>query len=269
MLKHQVETVHPTGSWQRIPAYSSSATPSLCCSRKRMQPAQNLSPQRNTNTCIHAYSSRAADACLLFCHAGTPLPHPVSDQRPLKSTLPSALLKAEGASYYWFWRNLLNFVVWSGCAATNTPQTVTLGIPKTGNASREWFVPRGWTVHSTIWQPEGSQASGLYWPFATIIYKGDSVAIFIRCGTLCHSVVPGSAVLCCGSAQCSGQQCSAVPECTVCMHCPLPAGGPPNRLGAAYGTSIPPRPRLLGDTLHVTFVTPVLLLLAVHAPQGH
>jgi hypothetical protein len=65
-------------------------------------------------------------------------------------------------------------------------------------------------VHSTIWQPEGSQASGLYWPFATIIYKGDSVAIFIRCGTLCHSVVPGSAVLCCAVAQLSAVVSSAV-----------------------------------------------------------
>lgn len=141
-------------------------------------------PQQSCTIANAVHTAAAANACLPVCLAGTPLPYPISDQRPLKNTLPIALLKAEGASYYWFWRNLLNFVVWSGCAATNTPQTVTLGTPKTGNASRDWSVPEGWTVHSTTWQPDGSNASGLYWPFATVIHKGDSVAIFIRCATL-------------------------------------------------------------------------------------
>lgn len=75
---------------------------------------------------------------------------------------------------YWVWRNLFNFNQWAGCAATNTPQTVTPGTPG------GWLVPAGWTVHSTLWQAGGNEKSGLYWPFATVIYKGRDVAILIR-----------------------------------------------------------------------------------------
>lgn len=77
---------------------------------------------------------------------------------------------------------LLNFELWAGCAATNSTRTVTPGTPKTGNASQDWMVPAGWTVHSTIWQADGGSmpGSGLNWPFATVMYQGDSVVIFVR-----------------------------------------------------------------------------------------
>jgi len=84
--------------------------------------------------------------------AGATLPYPLSDQRPLPTSLPASLLATEGASYYWLWKNLLNFELWAGCAATNKARTVTKGIPKTGNASSDWMVPPGWAVHSTQWQ---------------------------------------------------------------------------------------------------------------------
>jgi len=74
---------------------------------------------------------------------------------------------------------VLNFEQWAGCAAANTPQTVTAGIPVTGIAGKDWLVPAGWTVHSTIWLPDGSEL-GLYWPFATVIYNADSVAVLVR-----------------------------------------------------------------------------------------
>jgi hypothetical protein len=83
-------------------------------------------------------------------------------------------MASEGGSYYWLWKNLFNFNQWAGCAATSTEQTVTPGTPKIGN---DWLVPVGWTVHSTLWQPNGG---GMFWPFATVISKGGEVAIFIR-----------------------------------------------------------------------------------------
>ena len=75
---------------------------------------------------------------------------------------------------YWMWKNLFNFNKWAGCAATNTPQDVTPGTPG------GWLVPAGWTAHSTMWQVGGTEKSGRYWPFATIIHKGGEVAILIR-----------------------------------------------------------------------------------------
>lgn len=125
----------------------------------------------------------------------------MSNQRPLPSTLSDRLLAREGASYAWLWKNVLNFERWSGCAATNTPQTVTAGTPVTGDPTRDWLVPQGWTVHSTIWLPDGSAELGMYWPFATVIYKADSLVVLIRWVPATrarkaferkHSALPGS-----------------------------------------------------------------------------
>lgn len=90
-------------------------------------------------------------------------------------------MDTEGASYYWMYKQIHNFAQWVGCAATNVSQTMSRGTPRTGNTTQDWLVPAGWTVYSTIWQPDGSEAEGLYWPFATVIYKGDSVVVLIRC----------------------------------------------------------------------------------------
>lgn len=106
--------------------------------------------------------------------AGASLPFALSDQRPLPDSLPSSLFTSEGGTYYWLWKNLYNFNQWASCAATSTAQTFTPGTPKIG---KDWLVPAGWTVHSTLWQPNGG---GQYWPFATIIYKGSEVAILVR-----------------------------------------------------------------------------------------
>lgn len=43
--------------------------------------------------------------------AGTAIPWPLSDQRPLPANLPASLLAAEGPSMYWHWKNLYNFEV--------------------------------------------------------------------------------------------------------------------------------------------------------------
>jgi hypothetical protein len=43
-------------------------------------------------------------------------------------------------------------------------------------------VPTGSTLHSTSWQPDGCTELGLYWPFATVIYIEDSLAVLIRWG---------------------------------------------------------------------------------------
>lgn len=91
---------------------------------------------------------------------------------------------------YWVWRNLHNFAQWAGCAATNTPQKVTTGTPG------GWLVPDGWTVHSTLWQAGGNDKSGVYWPFATVIYKGRNVAILIR-GTQTEQDAKTGGLSCC------------------------------------------------------------------------
>jgi hypothetical protein len=43
--------------------------------------------------------------------AGTAIPWPLSDQRPLPTNLPASLLASEGPSMYWHWKNLYNFEV--------------------------------------------------------------------------------------------------------------------------------------------------------------
>lgn len=52
----------------------------------------------------------------------------------------------------------------------------------TGKAGFDWEVPPGWNVYSTLWQADGASVAdnGLYWRFATVIYKGDSAVVFIR-----------------------------------------------------------------------------------------
>lgn len=83
-------------------------------------------------------------------------------------------MSSEGGTYYWLFRNLLNFNLWAGCAASGSAQSVTPGTPKTG---KDWVVPAGWSVHSTLWQPNGG---GMYWPFATIVSKGSEVVLLVR-----------------------------------------------------------------------------------------
>lgn len=151
---------------------------------RRLLPGENkclgcpgLTEQKNRARSLHC--PHRGTAC-----TGTPLPYPLKDIRPLPTAVPPQLLAAEGASYYWLFRNLLNFELWAPCAATNEnrlPTLTTPGTPISTNATKNWMVPPGWTVHSTIWQLDGTLASGLFWPFATVMYKGDSVVIFIRC----------------------------------------------------------------------------------------
>lgn len=82
---------------------------------------------------------------------------------------------SEGGVYYWLFRNLLNFNLWASCAATGSAQSVTPGTPKT--PGKDWVVPAGWSVHSTLWQPNGG---GMYWPFATIASRGSEVVLLVR-----------------------------------------------------------------------------------------
>lgn len=143
--------------------------------------------------------------CGFLANSGWPLPFPLSDQRPLPSTFSNRLVTKEGASYAWLCKNVLNFERWSGCAATNTPQTVTPGTPKTGDPQKDWMVPQGWTVHSTIWLPDGSAELGLYWPFATVIYKGRNLVVLIRCASNSSSSTPVCGLLWYVTCTCSKQ----------------------------------------------------------------
>jgi hypothetical protein len=43
--------------------------------------------------------------------AGTEMPRPLADKRPLPDSLPAGLLTVEGPSMYWHWKNLNNFQV--------------------------------------------------------------------------------------------------------------------------------------------------------------
>lgn len=106
---------------------------------------------------------------------GASLPFALSNQRPLPDFLDGSLMGSEGGSYYWLFRNLLNFNMWAGCAATGSARSVTPGTHKTGG--KDWKVPPGWSVHSTLWQPNGG---GQYWPFATVISKGSEVVLLVR-----------------------------------------------------------------------------------------
>jgi hypothetical protein len=54
--------------------------------------------------------------------AGTEMPRPLADKRPLPDSLPAGLLTVEGPSIYWHWKNLNNFQVgkqaaWLSCTA--------------------------------------------------------------------------------------------------------------------------------------------------------
>jgi hypothetical protein len=91
-----------------------------------------------TSWCCPLHPSPSG-ACLLS--SGAVLPFPFSNQRPLLDALPDTLLASEGASYYWLYKNLLNFELWAGCAATNNTRTVTDGTPTTGNPLFDWRVP--------------------------------------------------------------------------------------------------------------------------------
>ncbi|WIA41719.1 hypothetical protein OEZ86_009064 [Tetradesmus obliquus] len=133
---------------------------------------------QQSSTCRAKEQTAAIDVS----STGVPLPYPLSDQRPLPDTLPSSLLATEGASAYFVWKTLLNFNLWAGCAATNTPHTVTPGVPVTGDSDKDLLLAKGWAVHSTHWQPDGAgtEHNGLYWPFAAVLHKAGYVIIVVR-----------------------------------------------------------------------------------------
>jgi hypothetical protein len=49
-----------------------------------------------------------------------------------------------------------------------------------GNSSQEWLWPVGWRVVSTLWVMDGPAQAGVYWPFATVLIKGNQMAFLIR-----------------------------------------------------------------------------------------
>lgn len=65
------------------------------------------------------------------------------------------------------------------CCTHTCEQT---GVPVTGNPKQDLLLSKGWTVHSTHWQPDGtgSQHNGRFWPFAAVLYKGGDVIVVVR-----------------------------------------------------------------------------------------
>jgi hypothetical protein len=49
-----------------------------------------------------------------------------------------------------------------------------------GNSSLEWMRPAVWRVVSTLWVMDGPAQAGVYWPFATVLIKGNQMAFLIR-----------------------------------------------------------------------------------------
>lgn len=124
-------------------------------------------------------------------------------------------MEQEGASLYWLYKVLYNFRLWVHCAATNTTQTSTPGIPTTGDPTKDFLVPPGWTPYSTLWVPDGKDAEGIFLPFAAVLTKGQEVLVLIRC-VLAPDKGKAGCVL---PLQPELQTCSGV---CVCVH---PGGG--------------------------------------------
>jgi hypothetical protein len=70
--------------------------------------------------------------------------------------------------------------LWAPCAASNSSRTRTSGYVRMRNSSQEWLRPAGWTVLSTLWVMDGPAQAGVYWPFATVLLKGNLMAFLIR-----------------------------------------------------------------------------------------
>jgi hypothetical protein len=63
---------------------------------------------------------------------GDDLPKPFEDKRPLPASMPSALLRTEGATYFWLYKVYRAYMSWLNCADAGTPE------------ARE--LPAGWWV---------------------------------------------------------------------------------------------------------------------------
>jgi hypothetical protein len=121
--------------------------------------------------------------CCMPALAGTPLPFPLTDQRPLPADL-LQLAPQEGASMHWHFRNLQNFAHWSSCISSNNSITVTRGYVSTANPSEAWLKPVGWQVVSTLWlQSSNSRdvdVAQFSSPFAAVLVKEALLVVLVR-----------------------------------------------------------------------------------------
>lgn len=128
--------------------------------------------------CLHLNHPQLLAPSLL---AGTPISHTLPDLRPLPVAFPSSILAAEGATYHFWWSQVLNFGTASSCAATRTPHTLTEGMLQL-EAPGQWNLAPGWSIHSAVWSNAnmGSSLAGVYLPLAAVMHKGDVLAVVIR-----------------------------------------------------------------------------------------
>eukprot|EP00798_Chlamydomonas_sp_ICE-L_P001390 gene1390-32759_t len=148
---------------------------------------------------------------------GKSLPFPLQDMRPVPLQISRSRWESEGANYYWMFRNLMNFAIYSPCYAESNISTVSGNIitesrnistvsgntsTVSGNTSTisgksstvsgkhtEIPVPPGWDLINTVIIPETKDGAedgfenpdnALPIPFAWVITQGNMMVIFVR-----------------------------------------------------------------------------------------
>lgn len=121
---------------------------------------------------------------LLCCISpkGRPISHTLTETRPLPVGFNSSIISQEGSTYHFWWTQLYNFGIIASCAATQTPHTVSKGPLDLTATGHEWHHAPGWSIHSVTWSNAnmGTTAAGIYLPLATVLVKGDTMAVVIR-----------------------------------------------------------------------------------------
>lgn len=93
---------------------------------------------------------------------GTPLPAQVPNRKPLPLfKFPDAVLQAEGATYNWWYRVIVNLAAYTACASRGAA----------------WATPPGWTTVATATAP----SNGL--PVAVVMTDASTLAVVLR-GTI-------------------------------------------------------------------------------------
>eukprot|EP00798_Chlamydomonas_sp_ICE-L_P011317 gene11317-18618_t len=152
-----------------------------------------LSPQepQASDVCARVYQVMTAlfgTTPKLFCYPlaivetvnvsadGVPIPFPLSDMRPVPVKIPRSMWESEGATYYWMYRTVWNFLFYDPCYL------------QPNNSVKE-PVPQGWDlVHTVIIQettdgnPDGFDDPDNVFdlPCGSVITRDNMMVIFMR-----------------------------------------------------------------------------------------
>eukprot|EP00798_Chlamydomonas_sp_ICE-L_P001395 gene1395-32764_t len=120
---------------------------------------------------------------------GKSLPSPLQDMRPVPLQISRSRWESEGANYYWMFRNIMNFAIYSPCYADGNTSTISGNSSNASGKHAEIPVPPVWDLINTVIIPEtkdgaeddfGNPGNALPVPFAWVITQGNMMVILVR-----------------------------------------------------------------------------------------